>query len=67
MSDLLQRLPHRGFRVRQPGELVTRGDYLQIGGSYALVDGSVWVGMEIEHGGPFETVWTTEGTQRVES
>jgi nitric oxide reductase large subunit len=51
------------YRVRQPGETVTTGDYLQIGDAYSLVDGSIWVGDVIEHGGRFETVWTQD-TQR---
>jgi len=46
-----------GYHVLQPGETVKVGDYLQIGPTYYLVDGSVWVGDVIKHGGPFETVW----------
>ena len=49
-----------GYRLRQPGEIVRAGDYLQIAKKYSLVDGSIWVGQVIEHGGPYESVWTKE-------
>jgi transposase len=47
-----------GYRVLQVGETVLPGDYLQCGKSYWIVDGSNWVGEEIEHIGPYSTVWT---------
>lgn len=50
----------RGYRVRQPGETVAEGDYVQIGRSYALIDCpcEACIGHVIEHGGTFETFWT---------
>lgn len=59
----------RGFRMLQPGERVTKDDYLQIGSSYHPVCtpntcryNKVFdcggTGHVVEHGGPFETYWT---------
>lgn len=51
-----------GYRVRQPGEVVTRGDYVQIGARFYPVATdalpSVWVGHVIEDGAAFERLWT---------
>lgn len=53
---MIERLPWPA-RILQPGETVKMGDYLQIGQSYDLVDGSCWVGDVIGHIGPFSSVW----------
>jgi hypothetical protein len=49
-----------GYRVRQPGEQVQPGDYIQIGKSYHLVDGSIWAGDIIEYVGVYSMVWTEQ-------
>lgn len=53
-----QSLP--GYRLRQVGERVKAGDYLQIHKTFHLVDGTAWVGQVIDNVGAFSSIWTDE-------
>lgn len=61
-SDRPARLdaPPAGARIRRPGERVAPGDYLQLGTTWHLLDGTAWPGTTITAPlGNDNTVWTT--------